>query len=280
VSPLPIKLTARRLATRARQLAGRFADRLRETARAERLCVHLAHDALAVCRVTGQFRPVVADKAVLPTEIDAAALVDRLAVLDGWLDTHLFRGAIDWIIGIDHVRYVLLPWNPRLTSDAFCRSVAAALFAQQAGADERPFVDHQVRFAPLSYGRPRLAALIANETLDALAAFSTRRGYRVRRIAPAFSVAWDRLLASTAPAGGVLALIEGPRLLRVVSEHGHITAFSIQPFSNTQPAALPADTTWVFPAHPAIDPAGRLPSIAGHAPDDDVRLAYALCGAA
>ncbi|KVL04468.1 hypothetical protein [Burkholderia cepacia] len=270
---------ARRIVARARQPGDRLAGRLRDAARAERLCIHLGHGMLAVCRVTGRFRPVVADTAVLPTETGATALADQLAVLDTWLDTHPFSGAFDWIVGIDHVRYVLLPWNPRLTSDAFCRSVAAALFAQQVATDERPFADHQIQFAPLAYGRPRLAALIANATLDALTLFSTRRERRVRRIVPAFGVAWDRMLPRIQRDSGVLALIEGPRLLRVVSERGHITAFSIQPFSSAHRPALADDATWVFPAQPAIDPTGRIPLLAGYAPDDDVRLAYALCGA-
>ncbi|KVO61491.1 hypothetical protein [Burkholderia stagnalis] len=250
-----------------------------QAARPERLCVYLGHDALAVCRVTGRFKPIVQDKAVLLTDAGVHDLTSRLAALDAWLDSHPVRGAIDWIIGIDYVRYLLLPWNPRLVSDAFCRSLTAALFAQHFAADAIPFADHQLRFAPVSFGHPRLAALIGNDVIGELTAFSKRRKYRIRQIAPALSVAWNRLFPQVKLGAGVLALIEGPRLLRVASNHGHITAFSIQPYCYSRSSAIPDDVTWVFPAHHLAASAGHMLTVDGHEPDDDVRLAYALCGA-
>lgn len=243
----------------------------------ERLCVHLGHDALAVCRVTGRFKPVVRDKVVLFTGARIHDLTGRLAELGAWLDAHPVRGAIDWIIGLDYVRYLLLPWNPRLADDAFCRSMAAALFAQQFSRNEVPFADQQLRFGPLSFGHPRLVALLASNVIRDLTAFSRQRKHRIRRIEPAFSVAWNSLLAQLKAGAGVLALIEGPRLIRIASSCGHITSFSIQPFSETQRAAIPADATRVFPAHHAANSVHRALAVDGHEPGDDVRLAYALC---
>ncbi|WP_185731921.1 hypothetical protein [Burkholderia stagnalis] len=279
MSLLPINPAAWKIAGRTGQLVDMFVGRVSAFTRPERICVYLGHDALAVCRVTGRSKPIVRDKAVLFTDASMHDLTGRLAVLDAWLDAHPVRGAIDWIIGIDYVRYLLLPWNPRLASDAFCRSLTAALFAQHFAGDEIPFADHQLRFAPVSFGHPRLTALIANDVIGELTAFSKRRKYRIRQIAPALSVAWNRLFAQVKLGTGVLALIEGPRLLRIASNHGHITAFSIQPYSYSRLSAIPDDATWVFPAHHLVASAGQMLAVDGHEPDDDVRLAYALCGA-
>lgn len=229
---------------------------------------------LAVCVVVGRFDPSAQSKAIV--RADASSLPALLAALDTWLDAHPARGEIDWIMGIEHVRYLLLPWDSRLSNDAFCRSLANALFAQYfPGAT--PFTAFQIRFAPLAFGQPRLTALLANDVVDELNAFARRRGCRTRRIVPAVSAIWDRFYPRWKKGTGVLALIEGPRLLRIGYDHGHIMTLAIQPCADRSSAAA-SDATWVFPLPHPVAPDSNALALDCLAPDDDARLAYALCG--
>jgi hypothetical protein len=237
---------------------------------------------LAVCVVSGRFRPVVRGKTILPStasDNDGAHGVSvALTALTAWLHAHPRRSSIDWVIGIDHVRYLLLPWDERLASQSFCHSLAAALFAQQSTAAEIPFSAYQMRLAPLSFGRPRLAALIPSEVVKELTAFASRHQNRTQRITPALSAVWDRFLVRIKNDSGVLALVEGERLLRVTYDHGHVSSLSVQPFSARRTSVIPSGVTLAFPARDlAIAATGDL-TLQGLASDDDMRFAYALCG--
>ncbi|MFM0729987.1 hypothetical protein PQQ52_05750 [Paraburkholderia sediminicola] len=199
-------------------------------------------------------------------------------VLRSWLHAHPFQSSIEWVIGIDHVRYLLLPWDERLSSRSFCHTLATALFAQQSTASEIPFSAYQMRLAPLSFGRPLLAALIPSEVIREITAFASRHQCRTRRIAPALSAVWDRFFVRVKNDSGVLALIEEQRLLRVTYDHGHVTSLSVQPFSGERTPAIPGGVTLAFPARNLTMPANGDLTLQGLAPDDDARFAYALCG--
>ncbi|WP_175873182.1 hypothetical protein [Burkholderia sp. BCC0397] len=274
MSRLPIKPTARWIARKATRIASWAI----KASRPERLCVYLGHDALAVCHVAGLLNPSVQNKAIVNPGPGAPNLSALLAALGTWLDAHSARGRIDWIVGIEHVRYLLLPWDSRLANEAFCRSLTAALFSQHFPVGI-PFTDFQLRFAPLAFGQPRMTALIANDVVHELTAFARRRGCRARRIVPAVSVVWDRFYPRWKKGTGVLALVEGPRLLRVGYDHGHIVTFAVQPFSDRSSAAADSATCVFPPLHPGT-PGSNAPQIDSLAPDGDPRLAYALCGVA
>jgi hypothetical protein len=173
---------------------------------------------------------------------------------------------------------LLLPWDEHLASQSFCHTLAAALFAQQSIGGEIPFSAYQMRLAPLSFGRPRLAALIPSEVIKELTTFASCQQSRTQRITPAMSAVWDRFFARIKNDSGVLALVEGQRLLRVTYDQGHVSSLSVQPFSNGQTSAIPGGATLAFPARNlAMAATGDL-ALQGLASDDDTRFAYALCG--
>lgn len=269
-------------ANRLRQLADGMRSLPARIGRPERLHIYLGCGALAVCRASGRFRRVVQDKAMLPSAAFGCdgmhGVTEDLATLTTWLHAHPHRGTIEWIIGIDHVRYVLLPWDARLSNESFCHTLASALFAQQFPASEVPFSAYQLRFASLSFGRPRLVALIPNDIIGELTAFAARHHCHTRRITPALSVVWNRFFSRVKNDTGVLALVEEPRLLRVTYDHGHVTALSLQPFSAHTSPAMPRGVTYRFPARDIGMPESEDLAPRGLSPDDDPRIAYALCG--
>ncbi|MFL9867541.1 hypothetical protein PQR67_25480 [Paraburkholderia fungorum] len=273
---------SRLLANRLMQLAKRVRNLLIRIGRAERLRIYLGRNGLAVCVVTGRFRPVVRSKAILPSTpspCDGTHSVSAaLTALTTWLRVHPRRSPIEWVIGIDHVRYLLLPWDKRLSSQSFCHTLAAALFAQQSAASEIPFSEYQIRFAPLAFNRPLLAALIPCEVIREITAFASQHQCVTRRITPALSAVWDRFFVRMKSDSGVLALVEEQRLLRVTYDHGHITSLSVRPFSEERTAAIPGGVTLAFPAPSLTTAASDDLALQGLAPEDDARFAYALCG--
>jgi hypothetical protein len=246
------------------------------------LRIYLGRDGLAVCVVSGRLRPVVQMKAFLPiTTSDSGGthgITAALNVLSSWLHTHPLRATIDWVLGIDHVRYLLLPWDDRLSSRSFCHTLAAALFSQQFSGSEIPYFAYRVRFAPLSYGRPLLAALVTSQATDELKTFASGHHCRTRWIATSLSVVWDRFFVRVKGDTGVLALVEGPRLLRVTYDHGHVMSLSVQPFSEKLTPSIPGGATHRFPARNLAEPADNECALRGVPADTDARFAYALCG--
>lgn len=250
--------------------------------RPERLRIYLSRGELAVCVVKGRFRPVVRMKAILPVVTpdcdDTHGATAALDALTEWLNVHPIRGVIEWVIGIDYVRYLLLPWDERLSSKSFCHTLAAALFAQQFSGSEISFPAYQLRFARLAFGRPRLAALIPSALLSELNEFSAHHHCRSRRITPALSMVWDSLFAQVKNNAGVLALLEGQRLLRVSYDRGQFTSISIQPFSQERTTVIPSDITYLFPPRSVTAPMEDESAPQGPISGDDARFAYALCG--
>jgi hypothetical protein len=245
--------------------------------RRERLCVYLGDAELAVCRVAGRFRPVVQTKTILSCDASGRDIAAALAALDTWVRANSFRGAIEWIIGIDHVRYLVLPWDERLSSRSFCDTLAAASFAHQFFGNDVPFSAYQLRYASHRFGQPRLVALIPNKVVSTLATFAARHRCYTRCITPSLGAVWDRFFAHVKKDKGVLALVEGQRLLRVAYDHGHVTSLSVQPFSEEKTPAIPGDITKVFPVRNIAMPERTEWIPRGWSPDDDARFAYALC---
>ena len=250
--------------------------------RPERLLIYLSRGGLAVCVVKGGFRPVVRMKAILTVATldcdDTHGVTAALGALTEWLNVHPIRGAIEWVVGIDYVRYLLLPWDERLSSRPFCHTLAAALFAQQFSGSDISFSAYQLRFARLAFGRPRLTALIPTELLSELNEFASRHHCRSRQITPALSVVWDSLFARVKNDAGVLALVEGQRLLRVSYDRGQFTSISIQPFSEERTPVIPSDITNLFPSRNITAPTGEESALQGPISGDEARFAYALCG--
>ena len=223
----------RSLGSRMHQSAKKMCEGCLGIGRSKRLRIYVGGNGLAVCVLTGWFKPVLRATTVLRTtaaDHDASSdFTAHLAALTDWLREHQVRGSIEWVMGIDHVHYLLLPWDERLSNTSFCHTLAAALFAQQTSGDDLPFSAYQLRFAPLSFGHPRLAALIADEVVSELNAVARLHRCRSRWISPALGLVWDNLFPQVKNDTGVLALGEGQRLLHVSYDHGQITSLSVRP---------------------------------------------------
>ncbi|MBN3759424.1 hypothetical protein [Burkholderia sp. Ac-20365] len=273
---------ARWLAT----LAGRIRALCARIGRRERLRVYLGQGWLAVCVIEGRLRTRMHMRATavlscsLPDTGANQHLDAQLATLHAWLRTHPVRGKMEWITGLQHVRYLVLPWDERLSDSAFCRSLASALFAQQFAdaAGERDFAAYDMRLGPLSYGRSRVAALIARDVLTQLTAFAPAHGCRTGFIAPMLTVVWNHLGASARAGRGLLALVEGQRVLLAGHERGHITSIQLRPYSGNPDEIAATGATHQFPTPGMTSSVTDMPTPAGLAPCVDARLAYASCG--
>jgi hypothetical protein len=250
--------------------------------RGVRLRVYIAHDAVAVCRTEGRFRPKLQKQAVITlpsTSRDPArGISEALQLLPAWLQEQPHQGTVEWIVGFEHVRYLTLPWDERLCSKSFCRTLAKAMFSQQFDENHTSFSSAAVRFAPVSYGRPRLAALIPDHVIQTLVSFSHSYGWRTTKITPALALVWDSFFNRFKMAKGELALVEGQRLQRVAYEFGNIVALKARPFSDTDTPSSHHETDFVFPPGDAPGLSGEALQVKGMATGDDVRMAYALCG--
>jgi hypothetical protein len=250
--------------------------------RNERLRVYIAHDAIAVCQIRGRFRATIAEKSIIqlpPLGQNASReIAEAPAALRSWMEARSYIGAIEWIVGFEHVRYLMLPWDERLADITFCTTLAEALFAQQLYGIDTARSSCEMRFAPLAYGCPRLAALIPKDVIRTLTALSDRQRWKVTAITPALAAVWDSFFDLFKKSTGTLALIEGQRLLRVDYERGNIAALLVRPFCDSRIEAARNEADFIFPATGDGSPGSAGLRVSGMTSDDDLRIAYALCG--
>jgi hypothetical protein len=253
----------------------------------QRVCVYIGEDRLVICQVAGRWRPRVLDKAVVtlaPGEAPAVALDAWLKAQPPLTGSALRRLAV--VLGLPHVRYLLLPWSPqRVQGGAFRAAMARALFSRQFQEDASL---HEVRYGPESYGQPQLAAFVSNSLLQALAMVAQRHGGHLESAEPLLMSVWNRFSARLGGDGGVL-VAESTRLLLVQREAGAITDVQVRPCSEGELesvlqrfAATPAARCFA-PRHAALS--GQSPSawlgLAAHegfSPAADGESTYALCG--
>jgi hypothetical protein len=249
--------------------------------RHDRLRVYMAQDALALCHIRGRFRQAVVEKVVIDipaAEHKTATVHEAIAALTAWVHSRSYAGSVEWIVGIEHVRYAMLPWDEQLLSDTFCKAFAEAMFAQQTGANATELATAEIRFAPLAYGCPRLAALIPGDIVRALTSFADNKRFRTTEITPALATVWDHFVDKFRKTEGTLVIVEGSRLQRMTYERGNIVEVTVRPFIATSGRSHPEVADYCFPDAQDGALAGE-PLRPDHMPHlDDPRMAFALCG--
>lgn len=276
------KLTVLRLPTRGfARIHSLLKAAIAQWLRHDRLRVYIAHDALALCRIRGRFKPTVIQKAVLsvPTPADPdAGLPSMLAALTRWLGEQPGAGCIEWVVGSGLVRYLLLPWDERLASDDFCLALAKALLAQQCSPSDPLLTSAEVRFGSLTHGRPRLAAVIGRDIVRTLASFADHQSARTTTISPALALVWDQFIARFRKSTGVLVVVEGARLQRITYERGVILDLTTRPYRKIVGHFDAANTNFTFASAEIDALAGEVLRPCCMAPGDDERLAFVLVG--
>ncbi len=263
-------------------LAGKACRSVIQIGYRKRLCIYLGEGWSALCLTTGRHRPVVLQKAILPcvpSHDGRPRLETALAAIEAWLKAYSIGATINWVIGIGHAQYLLLPWDERLRDASFCYALTAAMFAQRFPRSDLDFPSHRIRLGPLSYGQPRLVAAIPSDVVTSIEAFARQHNCRTGSISPILSVVWNRFFSRLRATSGTLALVEGQRVWRVSHNHGRITSVSLWPHPNERTQAHAVDGTYQFPVLDTTTPQDGGLTVPGLAPDDDARLAYALCGA-
>lgn len=248
-----------------------------------RLRVYVGEDHLALCRLSGHWRPRVVRKEQIniePWKISAA-----LAVLETRLSAHPLPTDIACVLGSGYVRYLLLPWDADLVDAAFRETLAHALFARSFQDDSTKYA---VRFSPACYGQPQLAAFVDKELLAAFELLAGKFGCRIASMEPLLVSVWNRFRARLEHESGTLLIAEADRLLVLRHESGVVSdvqwrpcvgeelAGRIRQGSDTAPvqvfAPLQTDLARRYPASWL-----GLENREGFSASTDGAYAYALC---
>lgn len=229
-----------------------------------RLRVHLAADRLVACAVAGGRRAAVTQREILPLADDVAAAFDAvLAALPG-------KTPVEVVLGLPHVRYLMLPWDRQLAQPVFRQRMAEVLYSRQFQQDA---AGQCLRFARPVHGQPLLAACIDRTLLTTLESACARQGRRLRRVEPLLACVWNRFQRQL-PRAGRLWVEEGARVLCLTHARGAVTDVQLRP---AQAAGVPGDDTCRFaPGRPEVGL--QLRAGPGFAPDRDSACAFALCG--
>lgn len=194
-----------------------------------RLRVYMGEDYLALCLVSGRWSPRVHQLAQLPLVSGQGGAV--ASVLDAWMTANPLRGVmqsavLELVVGMPHVRYVLLPWDRQLVQDDFRHAMARALFARQFQQD---FSTQELRFGALKYGRPLLAACIDRTLVEMVSVVARQHDTSVSCIEPLLATVWSRFHSRLKGAEGTLLLAEASRVHVVRCKGGAITELQIRP---------------------------------------------------
>lgn len=248
--------------------------------------VHLAADALTACEVhTRRNSRRVVRKARFPF----AAPAERPTAMQSmreWMGDAPRGTSQEWVLGIADVRYLLLPWAPDLADRALRAAFAAASFEQQFKQDPTHFA---IRFATPTYGCSQLAAFVPHSLLAELEAHAEASKVRLRSIAPALAVVWDRFRTVLQKERGAVHMVDGDRQIVVRHAQGQMTDVLLRPFDTasweTAPLVHEPEThgsARIFSASPLLHASAEMAlSLAdgeGFLSKQDAAYAFALCG--
>jgi hypothetical protein len=231
----------------------------------------------------------VQDKVLLPLMSTQASAVT--AALDSWLTRHPLRRAmrsarLELVVGMPHVRYLLLPWDRQLVLNDFRQAMARALYTRQFREE---FSLQELRFGALIHGRPLLAVGIDRTLVRAVAAVAHKHAASGIHIEPLLATVWNRFYPQLKEGGGTLLLAEPSRLLVIRRQAGAIIELQVRPSTDADIPALAQRLTTdaggrIFaPRYAGL--AESLPSVClglttgkGFSTSADAAYAYALCG--
>lgn len=247
-----------------------------------RLRVYVADDHLAAVRLSGDWRPEVLEKSMLPF-----APGEMRAVLEGWWRAQPAHADLELVLSASHVRYVVLSWNPQLVRATFRDAMTQALLARQfPEAMSQPVI----RYGRLQYSQPLLVACLDARLLAEMQGVAEAVGGRLASVQPLLMTVWNHFGKGLGKLQGDVFILEAQRVLRVGHCKGHITSLQLRPLLAEAIAPLleqsgeAAASFRVFaPLLPGIarHHAGRRLDMAGTGgvmaggPD---AFAYALCG--
>jgi hypothetical protein len=250
-----------------------------------RLCVFVGEDHLAICRVSGRWRARVLEKHGVPLVAGEGAVA---ATLDDWLAAHPVAPGtqIGIVLGLPHVRYLLLPWSEELAQASFRGVLTRALFARQF---QQEFSTQDVRYGIVRYGQPLLAACIGQSLVMSLGAVAAKHKLQIDCVEPLLAAVCDRFQPQLRHFTGALLIAEANRALIIRHESGAMVDLQVRPAAADDIAALAQRLSTgaackVFaPRQPAL--AGSLPAAwlepgghEGFSAASDGAYAYALCG--
>lgn len=249
-----------------------------------RLHIYVGDDHLAICQLSGRWRPSVIHKEKITFE--PGHISSALLALDTWLGTQVASADIECVLGAAHVRYLLLPWDVNLVDTEFRQTLACALFARNF--QDEP-AKYEVRFSAAHYGQAQLAVFVEKEWLTALDLLAQKFNCKINRVEPLLVSVWNRFRKKLEREQGSLLIAESGRLLALRHDHGALVDVQWRPFADAElfgrlkQLSATAPTRVFAPLHAEL--AMNLPAVwlaldnaEGFSGRSDGAFAYALCG--
>jgi len=205
----------------------------------DKYCVALCPNQLLAVRCRRGLRSAVDFKisesfAAAPGELAWAAAAQALG---RFLSTPEVRaGNLGIVLSNHFVRYLLVPWNGRITNVGELRNYAAAAFEDVYGEAAAAW---DVCVSPEGSGLPRLAAAVDRALLDSVRAAAARSHLRLRSVQPYLMAAYNRLAKPRRETDFVFMLVEADRACILTAEGSiwrHVSAVTV----SADPAALAA----------------------------------------
>lgn len=191
-----------------------------------RLRAYLGEQGLALCLHAPGRRGRLLREALLPL---AAGEAPWPALQAWWQATGsaLVAGPVrlELVLGLPHVRYLLLPWSPDLVDAAARRSLARLLHARQFGDTGAP---PELALGPLRFGQPQLVAAVDRDLLSGARSFAAQQGWQLAAVEPLLSAVWNEA-APRLREDGPLLVAEAGRCLVVRREKGCVVALQVRP---------------------------------------------------
>lgn len=218
------------------------------------LRVYLTSDELVICTLNGLLRPTVTMQQKVPIHNSTVDSTNTtiLTAMETWLQTTKLQTGtrVEWILGLSHVRHILVPWTPKLVDQAFRQSIADAIFGQQFHEDA---TNYQACFSKISIGKPVIVAYVDSKLLSGIKLLADSYNHQIKSIKPLLMLVWNQLDSLLSKENSQLHIWENQRVLKITNVFGHIQQLELWPINNTIIELQPSTDnngklTRVFPA--------------------------------
>lgn len=135
----------------------------------------------------------------------------------------------EWILGLEHVRYLVIPWHNKLATQEFRDSITNNLFVQKY-RDE--ISRYEVSFSKLNFGHPLIAAFVSKELIQGITSINILNKSKNVKITPLLIPIWNKLEKTLRQEHSFLYVWDGNRALKIENKYGQIASIELEPFNH------------------------------------------------
>lgn len=189
------------------------------------LNLYITSDEIFISELSNGYNPKLR-KNYLISQTQDAKLSDTLIT---WFNKNeMQKIKLNIVLGINHVRYIVIPWNIKLANKQFRQTIAQALFADQFNESA---ANYALFLSSVRYKSFLVAAFIKKDLLNDINHLSENHNYSIASIAPMLMPVWNHFNKVLTSEESQVIIWENNRALFIENHFGSIQKVKVTSFN-------------------------------------------------